>query len=138
TGRGAAYIGKGEYDLAIADLEKAIGIDPKDAAAYSNRGLALSGKGEYELAIADFDKALTIAPDFAPAREGRKRAQFRLAALPTVAEESDACRTGPVDDRIAACTRMLKRDPENGDAYKYRGLAFDGKGVHDRAIADFD
>ncbi|OGP81886.1 MAG: hypothetical protein A2Z08_03775, partial [Deltaproteobacteria bacterium RBG_16_54_11] len=38
--RGTAWAEKGDYDKAIADINKAIEIDPKDAMAYYNRGLA--------------------------------------------------------------------------------------------------
>ncbi|MCD6490503.1 MAG: tetratricopeptide repeat protein [Thermodesulfobacterium sp.] len=39
--RGNAYLNKGEYDLAIKDLTKAIELNPNYAAAYNNRGNGL-------------------------------------------------------------------------------------------------
>ena len=49
---------KGDYDRAIADYNKALELDPKDATAYNNRGYAYRQKGDYDKAIADYDKAL--------------------------------------------------------------------------------
>jgi len=60
--RGVAYGRKGEYDRALADLNKAIEINPKYAGAYNNRGKAYGLKGEYDHAIADFSKAIEIDP----------------------------------------------------------------------------
>jgi tetratricopeptide (TPR) repeat protein len=63
--RGNAYLNKGQYDLAMADFNKAIEIDPKFAKAYNNRGDAYEKKGQYDLAIADFTKAIEVDPKFA-------------------------------------------------------------------------
>ena len=56
----------GDLDLAFADLERAIEIDPNLATAWVNRGNALLRKGEdgdFEQAMADFTKAIDLAPD---------------------------------------------------------------------------
>ena len=61
--RAAAYNGKGEYDLAIADFGRAIELKPDYAEAYNNRGIAYIRKGEYDQAIADYAKALELNPN---------------------------------------------------------------------------
>lgn len=58
SNRGNAYVWLDESELAIADYDAALEIDPDYAAAYSNRGAVYHRQGEYELAIADFDAAL--------------------------------------------------------------------------------
>src|SRR5262245_43440118 len=55
--RGIAYGAKGDNDRAIADLSKAIEINPKYAAAYYNRGAAYRAKGDNDRAIADYSSA---------------------------------------------------------------------------------
>ena len=54
---GRALSDAGDYDAAIADYDRAIAINPDDAAAYYNRGLAKAGKGDYDAAIADCERA---------------------------------------------------------------------------------
>ena len=49
-------------ELALADFNKAILIDSKDAKAYVNRGAVYAQQGKLELALADFNKAILINP----------------------------------------------------------------------------
>ena len=66
---GAAYDGKGEYDKAVEQSEKALGIyeihpaykaHPATARTYNNLGAAYDAKGEYDKAIELYKKALGI------------------------------------------------------------------------------
>ena len=68
---GWACLDKGKYDDAIADFDKAIALDPNDAAAYGNRGNAYYSKGEVDRAIADFDKVIALDPNDAIAYDNR-------------------------------------------------------------------
>ena len=81
---GVMYSEKGEYDLAIAEFNKALKIDPNSAETFNNRGIAYSQKGEYDLAISDFTKVLEIKPVMAKAHYNRgityaKKGQYVLA-----------------------------------------------------------
>jgi lipoprotein NlpI len=69
--RGAVYVGKGDYDKAVHDLDEAIRLKPESATAYSNRGNAHSGNGEYDRAIQDFNQAIRLKPDDEAAYVGR-------------------------------------------------------------------
>ena len=62
---------KGEYDKAIADHDKAIGLDPKYARAYDGRGNVWYAKREYDKAIADYDEAIRLDPKYAMAYDNR-------------------------------------------------------------------
>ena len=73
TNRGNAYDDKGEYDLAIADFNKAIALNPNDAYAYNNRGVTYEKNGDKDQAIADFRKTLEIDPSHQYAKESLKR-----------------------------------------------------------------
>ncbi len=54
---------KGNLDQAIADLTKAIELDPKYADAYYNRGFAHRSKGLKQAAINDFETYLRLEPN---------------------------------------------------------------------------
>jgi tetratricopeptide (TPR) repeat protein len=68
--RGAIYRSKGDFDLALADLNKAIQIDAKNAEAYHQRGMTnraiyekdYDKKGNKDAALADFTKAIELDP----------------------------------------------------------------------------
>jgi tetratricopeptide (TPR) repeat protein len=100
--RGAAYVIHGEYDHAIADLDEAIRLNPKDPEAFTSRGDAyakkagvarivsdlsglligapyvgdLSKKNEYARAIADYDHALRLDGGSLAAFHGRELARL--------------------------------------------------------------
>ena len=78
TGRGIAYVKKGEYDQAISDLTKALEIYPRYAEAYINRGVIYERKSQYDQAISDFTKALEINPRDALAYSNRAIAYYHL------------------------------------------------------------
>ena len=75
--RGNAYFKNSEFDRAIADYNKAIELDPRDAITFNNRGLSYFEKGEYERAIADNTTAIELDPKYAPAYNGRGLAYER-------------------------------------------------------------
>ena len=62
--------------VAIADLDKALELDPKFALAYMNRGNAKIELKQYTEAIADYDKAIELEPNFAPAYTNRGNAKY--------------------------------------------------------------
>jgi tetratricopeptide (TPR) repeat protein len=55
------------YAEAIKAYDKAIRLDPNDAAAWYNKGLALSDQGKYDEALKAYDEAIRLNPDFAKA-----------------------------------------------------------------------
>jgi tetratricopeptide (TPR) repeat protein len=57
---------------------------------------------------------------------------------PASADDRRACDYGTGDESIAACSRLLTRNPRDVAAYNNRGNRYKGKGDYDRAIADYD
>jgi len=53
---------KDEMDKALADLTKAIQLDPDGARSYFNRGFAYFRKGDFEKAVADYNDAIACTP----------------------------------------------------------------------------
>ena len=98
---GRACLDKGKYDDAIAHYDKAIALDPNDAAAYTNRGSAYYRKGAFDRAIADHSKAIAIDPNHANAYYNRG-----------VAYEQK----GDKDQAIADFRKVLEINPSDQDA----------------------
>lgn len=59
---GVALLNSRRTDESIAELNKAVEIDPYYAGAYGNLGNAMLYKNNYESAVSYFQKALTISP----------------------------------------------------------------------------
>jgi tetratricopeptide (TPR) repeat protein len=69
--RSFAYILRGDYDRGIADADKAIRLDPHDAAAFNNRGNGYRMKEEYDRAIADYTQTIRLDPTYVFAFKNR-------------------------------------------------------------------
>jgi len=65
--RGQAYLTLKRYDQALADLNRAIELDPDDAEAIGSRGQACRLLGREEEALADFARATELDPGYKPA-----------------------------------------------------------------------
>jgi tetratricopeptide (TPR) repeat protein len=66
-------------DEAIACYQKAIDLDPKNAAAHNKLGIVLMASRKVDEAIACYQKAIDLDPKYSPARTGLAQAE-RLAA----------------------------------------------------------
>jgi tetratricopeptide (TPR) repeat protein len=61
--RGVAHRLVNETDLAIADFEKAIDLDPGASRAYSSLGTIYRDRGDRERALENYGKSIAIAPN---------------------------------------------------------------------------
>ena len=127
--RATSYQKRGDYDRAIADMDRAVALAPGDAESYLTRGEAYHEKHNAGRAIADYDKAIS-QPDFARAYNGRGWHYD---------SSNDHQRAGKdFDKAIALLNALISRDPARAEDYNIRGDAYVGKKDYDRAIADFD
>jgi tetratricopeptide (TPR) repeat protein len=110
--RGLAYDTKGDHDRAVADYDKSIELNPKDADRYFARGAAYDDEGDYDRAIADFDTAIGLKPDYADAYYSRGRAYRQK---------------GNYDRAIADYDKDIELNPTDVDGYRGRGLAYHTK-----------
>jgi regulator of sirC expression with transglutaminase-like and TPR domain len=62
----------GDSEGAIADLTRAIELDPRNAEAWLNRGLAREKRNEIGGAIADFEQYVALSPSARDAEAVRK------------------------------------------------------------------
>ncbi len=121
--QGVIYNKNGEYQKAIASLNKAIELDPGLAVAYSNRGWAYIELGGYDQAVADCTRAIELDPNLALAYSNRGRAFVEL---------------GQYEKAVADCNKAIELDPNLALAYSNRGRAYIELGQYEQAIADFD
>ena len=69
--RALAYHAKRELDLATADYDRAIALNPEFAEAYNGRGKAYFHKGHNDRAMLDLDRAIELDPAYAEAYANR-------------------------------------------------------------------
>jgi Flp pilus assembly protein TadD len=127
--REAAYVRRGfwryeyeQYELSIADLTKAVLLNPKDADAYFKRGVTFEKMGRKDQAVADYARA--FAADSHDWRPILSRAMLYHQAGNDAAALPDAqllVVTAPKD----AAWRVL------------RGEIYEGLGRRREAIADY-
>lgn len=79
--RGMSYNELGKSELAIADYNKAMSLDPTQYiwAYFNNRGRAYATMGKLELAVKDYDEALRLKPDYQAAQRNKVEAEAALS-----------------------------------------------------------
>lgn len=100
-----------KWDEAIKHYNKAISLDPKNAAIYSNRSAAWSSKGNHESALSDADKCLKEDPSFVKGFARKGKALFDLNRLDeaeaaynqgiAMDASNEACKRGVADVALA-------------------------------------
>ncbi len=98
--RANALEDKGQIDLALADYDQAVKLDPAFGEAFYNRAYALYRLGRFDLAIEDYGRVLTLTPDNASAYFNRSfawaaKGQFKQA----VADVEKALRLSPYNTK---------------------------------------
>ncbi|MGH6824784.1 LemA family protein [Methyloceanibacter sp.] len=136
--RAALYDAKGEHDRAIADSDQAIALATAPNSPYleSNyyfyiyRADAFAHKGEFERALGDYERAAKLNPD-APMVDYHRGDALRVK--------------GDLDGAIREYDVALRKAAKGDDsklimarALYGRGLSYEAKGDHDRAISDLD
>ncbi|PYL10234.1 MAG: hypothetical protein DME33_01365 [Verrucomicrobia bacterium] len=116
-------VDKSASDGAIADVNRALQLNPRNAKAYDDRGLAKLSSGDLDSALADFNHALQSDPKLAPAYESRGVAKAIK---------------GDLDSAVADYNRAIELNPKLPGAYLNRGIAKAYKGDTDNAIADIN
>ena len=120
--RGWAYRKQGKYDLALADLDAAIKLDPNNAYAFDERGIIREHRKEYARAISDYDAAIGLRSDDADFWDDRGIAYDEL---------------GQSDRAIQDYNEAIRLNPNDSRALNNRGEAYRGKGQYDLAIRDY-
>lgn len=110
----------GKLELAIADFDRAIELDPEYARAYYDRGSAYDARGEMARAIAEYERAQELDPGMAD----NNSALCLSHALNLRAHEA-----------MPSCNKAIAAD-SNPYFYDTRGLVYAQLGDYDAAIQD--
>jgi tetratricopeptide (TPR) repeat protein len=120
--RAIVHVTLEHLDLAIADCNEAIRLDPNLAQAWSRRGMVRLPKQQYDAAIADLTEAIRLDPkDFSPYNA-------RGCAWHIKRE---------FDRALADFDNAIRIKPNTPSGHHNRGRAWLCKGQYDRAIEDF-
>ena len=113
----------GEYAEAIADYDRAIGLDPNSANAYFGRAYVKFSLGEDMAAIADYEKAVELDPNDASAHYNCANAKHAL---------------GKYAEAIDDYGKAIDLNPNYVKAYYSRAEAKYSLGKYAEAIDDYD
>jgi len=153
--RSNGYRALGDLDRAIADLDKALHLNPKSPPALTERASIYQEQGDLDHAITDFSAAIKVKPKSAATFRGRAEA-YRAKGQPdeALSDLDEALHLDPksallyaergaiyqakdnLDHAIADYSQAIGLDPKLADAYNHRGSAFSAKGDSTKALAD--
>jgi tetratricopeptide (TPR) repeat protein len=158
---GVVLARRGQSELAIAEFQKALEINPDYAQAHYNLGNSLLGRHQVDAAIAHYQKALEIKPDHAEAHNNLGnvllgRGQLEAAIdhyqkalkAPNFAEAPDFAGAhnnlamalagrGQIDAAIDHYEKALEIKPDFAPAHKNLADILAGRGQFDLAIVHY-
>ncbi len=105
---GVAASERGQYELATAELKKALEIDPEYPDAHNNLGIVLGEQGRLAEAIAEYRTTLKIKPDHAKARVNLGVALMKQQKYA---------------EAMAEYRKAMQIEPDYADAYSNLGVA---------------
>lgn len=102
-------LAKRDFERAIREYSKVIGLDPNYVEAYVNRGIAYVSENKYDQAIADYGIAISLKSKGVAAYNDRGAAYGAK---------------GEYDEAIANFNEVLRREPNLAGAYVNRARAY--------------
>src|SRR5215469_8438840 len=162
--RGLCLRWEEKYQLALADLNAAVSLNPNDSFALGERGTVYDKLGDHDRAIADLTRSLEInaedpymfadrgfaylhakryadaLADFSSAIDKlRTRSGTTKALKPVLIARCFAYRHAQMFAKaVADCSEAAQLDPQDAEAYLSRGMAERYQGNFSAAIADED
>jgi tetratricopeptide (TPR) repeat protein len=153
--RGWCYLKLREYDKALQDFEKAIGLDSKDTYSYNGRAVVYRNKGDIKSAIADYSLCINLEPKaFLYSNRGNAKAQ--IGDFTGALEDYDKAielrpqdawgynnraRTyleiGKYQDALKGFSQTIELEGNNADAYKSRAVTYELLGDKKKAEQDY-
>lgn len=156
--RGSSHLTLAHYEAALADLDRAIEMNPSHSLSYYARGYAYIGFGEYALAVQDFSAAIEHDPaqpmfyldrGWSYSQMGEHQAALddwnkALELDPNYALAYNnrayviAQIDGDLTQALADVNRALALDAQNGNFYDTRGYVYYKMGDYEAALVDFN
>jgi lipoprotein NlpI len=102
--RASDYLQMGQYDLAIADYDEAIRIEPDNAILHRARGAAYMGKKDYAHALQDYSEVIRISPSEKIGYE--RRVMVYMQTADATAAAGDYARIAQIDPKDTVAKYM--------------------------------
>ncbi|MDF3141572.1 MULTISPECIES: tetratricopeptide repeat protein [unclassified Streptomyces] len=80
-----------EDDAAVAELDRALQLDPDDVDLLASRGVVCLRRGQYAAALRDLDRAISLRPDMASLNATRARACIAIGRHPQALADLARC-----------------------------------------------
>lgn len=110
-------------DESIKSYDKAIELDPRDAAAWNNKGIALSKLGYYLEGVRCYEEAININPKYSEVWNNKANALSNL---------------GRHNESLESYYKAIELNPEYASAWYNLGNELDELGRYNEAIEAFD
>lgn len=107
--RGVAYFSLGNYQQAIKDADRGIGLAILPVRGYMLRAEAYGILGDYQHALQDINKAIALVPSYAQAFSRRCILYVTMSNF---------------DQALIDCNKGIKMSPNDPLSYVYRGTAY--------------
>lgn len=120
---GVNYFNGGNYENAIFEFKKCIGISPENHLGYYNLGLAYERSGRYDLAINQYKKSTQLKFSF---NDG----YYSLGSLYLSIKEPFLA--------VQQFKKIQKNDPENYNACVSLGIAYEDMHEVENALVEYD
>lgn len=147
---------QGDPAGALADLSKAIELEPREEIAYASRAKVRLESGDVDGSLEDCEKAIALSPKYARVYNLRGAARHRKGDIQgAIRDWSTAVQLDPQDaeahyNKAAALSatghfaeafrefdQALRIEPRDVDALSQRGMIYFRQGKLEEAIADF-
>jgi tetratricopeptide (TPR) repeat protein len=120
--RGQSLARSGKTEEALAAFDRALDLDPYNAQAFYHRGLLYQTERQHPQAVADFTSANGLMPQWVDPLVGRAVSYLAMEKVREAASDLD---------------EAVQADPQNGQAWVTRGLAYERLGDKAKAAGSF-
>lgn len=113
---------EGDYEAAIAELDRVIHKEPDRAYAYYYRGMSFKMMGAHKFAVTEFKKAIELLPRIPNAQSELANAYKMIGNVPAALEEYES---------------MLKKFSDKQKILRDRGMLYEETGDTTNALLDY-